>query len=66
MLSPGATYDPSVFDVIEKQRMWYLDIDVIREVDSPFDSGEICQSILRQVKRAHEIYRWAMPGAVGG
>jgi len=65
MLAPKTSYDPGVFDANPTDRMWYLDIDVINERDSIFDGGEICQSILRQVKRAHEIYRWAMPGAAG-
>lgn len=57
----NSTYDPGVFDPVNYRR-WYLDIDVFNDRADSFISDEICKSILAQVQRAHEIYKWALPG----
>jgi uncharacterized protein (TIGR04255 family) len=58
----ATSYDPQVLEPAP-ERQWYLDIDVVKTEAAKFDARRIGDAVTDQVRRAHAIYRWAMPNA---
>jgi uncharacterized protein (TIGR04255 family) len=62
--APATSYDPQVLDALP-ERQWYLDIDVVRVEAASFNAENIGAAVTDQVRRAHAVYRWAMPTSNG-